>query len=192
MALLQDPLRKLTPDQPVVYVVLVGVVFGAAALAATMSGVSLMPRRIWGWRRYLAAPFGLFIAIVIFQAINAFARFGNVIIPLIGLSAYLTPFVALCFVYQMVVRSPINFLTNFFLFYIVCVFWPLQLSICNISAMTGQFLERWAGLIIYDRTRCHTLGLLRAVSSLRGGRVACGHLRVFLCNLDTQSAHDPS
>ena len=37
-AILQDPLRKLTPDQPVIFVVLAGVVFGAACLGALAAG----------------------------------------------------------------------------------------------------------------------------------------------------------
>src|SRR5688572_17307124 len=84
IALLQDPLRKLTPGEPVVYILLVGVVLGIAALAAAMSGISLLPGRIWGWRRYLSVPFAFFVGIIILQAINSFIRFGNVFIPLIG------------------------------------------------------------------------------------------------------------
>jgi hypothetical protein len=36
VALLQDPLRKLTPGEPVFYVMLVGVVIAVAAIAALM------------------------------------------------------------------------------------------------------------------------------------------------------------
>jgi hypothetical protein len=180
VALLQDPLRKLTPDQPVVYVVLVGVVFGAAALAATMSGISLVPRHIWGWRRYLAAPFGLFVAVVIFQAIHAFASFGNVVVPLIGLSAYLTSFVALCLVYQTVVRSPDNFLINFFRFYIVC--FSLALTTIYLEyigydwSILGEVGQR---LIIFDRT---TGAKLSAYSGLfRASEVAAWHAATCVC-----------
>ena len=42
IAVVQDPLRKLTPDQPVVFVVLAGVVFGAAFMGAWMQGVPLV------------------------------------------------------------------------------------------------------------------------------------------------------
>ena len=52
VALLQDPLRKLVPNEPVYFVLLVGVVFAAAALGGMASGISMSPQRIWGWRRY--------------------------------------------------------------------------------------------------------------------------------------------
>ena len=40
-AILQDPLRKLTPDQPVLFVVFVGVVFGGMCLGALARGIPL-------------------------------------------------------------------------------------------------------------------------------------------------------
>src|SRR5262245_24213716 len=119
VALLQDPLRKLTPGEPVVYVMLVGIVFGAAALAATRAGISLMPLHIWGWRRYLIVPFALFVTVVVLQAINSLFNFGNLMLPVIGLTAYLTPFVALCLVYQTVTRCPEKLLANFLGFYVL-------------------------------------------------------------------------
>ena len=178
VALLLDPLRKLVPGQPVVYVVLVGVVIGAAALAALKSGVSLMPTRIRGWRRYLAAPFGLFTAILIFQALNALTRFGNVIIPMIGLSAYLTPFVALCLAYQTVTRSSENFMTKFFQFYVVCVFLAL-LSIClqYIGYHWSVLGEVGVGLKIYDQNT-----IMLAYSGLfRSSEVAAWHAATCVC-----------
>ena len=40
-AILQDPLRKLTPDQPVLFVGFVGVVFGAACLGPGLGAIPL-------------------------------------------------------------------------------------------------------------------------------------------------------
>src|SRR5262245_1572532 len=92
VAILQDPLRKLTPGQPVSFVLLVGaVVCVAMVAAAAKSGVSLQPNRIREWNRYLAVPFGLFIAVLLFQALNSLYRFGSVSLPIIGLMNYLTP-----------------------------------------------------------------------------------------------------
>jgi hypothetical protein len=45
----QDPLRKLAPNQPVYYVLLVGVIFGIAWLRAALIGVPLGPSAIQGW-----------------------------------------------------------------------------------------------------------------------------------------------
>ena len=56
-AILQDPLRKLTPDQPVLFVGFVGVVFGAACLGALARGISLDPNSIFRRYRQLRDPF---------------------------------------------------------------------------------------------------------------------------------------
>ena len=46
-AILQDPLRKLTPDQPVFFVAFVAVVFGAACLGAWARGVPLNSETVY-------------------------------------------------------------------------------------------------------------------------------------------------
>ena len=47
-AILQDPLRKLTPDQSVLFIGFVGVVFAAAFMGALVRGVSMSPYKIFG------------------------------------------------------------------------------------------------------------------------------------------------
>ena len=91
-AILQDPLRKLTPDQPVFFVGFVGVVFGAACLGAWARGIPLTPNSIFRRYRQLAMPFSLLLLLIIVQAFNSYLRFGNPMIPLIGLLTYLLPF----------------------------------------------------------------------------------------------------
>ena len=66
--LLQDPLRKIIPNQPAYFVVLVGVVFGAAWLGALLARVRLGPNALEGWRRNMGLPFGLFLILVVLQA----------------------------------------------------------------------------------------------------------------------------
>lgn len=180
VALLQDPLRKLTPGQPVVYVLLVGVVFAAAAMAAATSGVPLMPRHIWGWRRYLAIPFGLFTAVLIFQAIKGWATFGNILIPLIGLSAYLTPFVGISLLYQTIVRSRENFIDKFFRFYVICMSFALATIYLEYSGYHSLILgEVGHGLIIFDR---ETSSVLKAYSGVfRSSEVAAWHAATSIC-----------
>ena len=178
VALLQDPLRKLVPGQPVVYVVLVGAVIGVAVLAATTSGVSLMPNRIRGWRRYLAAPFGLFIGILAFQALNAYARFGSVIMPMIGILAYVTPFVALCLVYQSILRSPENYLRKFLGFYVACVFLALlTISLEYVGYRWPVLGQVGLGLTIWDQGTVMSSysGLFRAseIAAWHAGAAVC-------------------
>ena len=40
-AILQDPMRKITPDQPVFFVVFVGIVFAGACLGAQLCGLKI-------------------------------------------------------------------------------------------------------------------------------------------------------
>ena len=47
-AILQDPLRKLTPDQPVFFIGFVGIVFAAAFIGALVRGVSMSPYKVFG------------------------------------------------------------------------------------------------------------------------------------------------
>ena len=104
-AILQDPLRKLTPDQPVIFVVFVGVVFGAACLGAYAQGVPFTPSSVFGRDRRLATTMWLLIALIILEAFNSILRFGNPMITFTGLLTYLLPLPAIAFAYQLAVRG---------------------------------------------------------------------------------------
>jgi len=180
IALLQDPLRKLTPGEPVVYILLAGLVLGTAVLTASMSGISLLPKQIWGWRRYLSLPFGFLIGIILLQAINSLTRFGNVFIPLIGLLAYLTPFVALGLVYQTLLRSPEYSLNKFLRFYVMCVsVWLTTILLQFVGYDWAILGEVGQGLVIFDR---YSGSMLRAYSGLfRSSEVAAWHAATCVC-----------
>jgi hypothetical protein len=178
IAMLQDPLRKMVEGQPVVYVMLVGAVIGIAALAATISGVSLMPNRIHGWRQRLAFPFALLIAVLILQGVNGFARFGTPIVPLIGLMSYLVPFAAICLVYQIVVRSPENVLSKFMWFYVACVCLVLPTIALEYMGYDWAVLgEVGVGITIFDQGTAMDAysGLFRAseIAAWHAGAAAC-------------------
>lgn len=180
VALLMDPLRKLTPGEPVFFVVLVGIVFAVAALEATRSGVPLLPRYIWGWKLYLSAPFGIFVAVVLIQGVHSFVRNDSFVIPLIGLSSYLTPFVALCLVYQIVVRSPNNLLNNFFWLYVACVFLALTTLYLDYVGYNWAILgEVGTGMIIFDSTSGAKLSAYAGI--FRSSEVAAWHAATVVC-----------
>src|SRR5262245_46267280 len=84
-AILQDPLRKLTPDQPVLFVVFVGAVFAAGCLGALARGIRLNPSHMFKANPRLATPFFLLMLLIILQAVHSFVHFENVIVPLAGL-----------------------------------------------------------------------------------------------------------
>ncbi|MGD9583405.1 MAG: hypothetical protein AB7V26_07015, partial [Lysobacterales bacterium] len=68
IAILQDPMRKITPGQPVYFVVMVGVVFGAAWIGALLTRVPLSANSIRGWRQQIGTPFTLYLILVLLQA----------------------------------------------------------------------------------------------------------------------------
>src|SRR5262249_27299706 len=103
-AILQDPLRKLTPDQPFYFVVFVGAVFAAGCLGALARGIRLNPSHMFNANRRLATLFFLLTLLFILQAAHSFLRFENVILPLGGLMAYAMPFWSVVFAYQLVSR----------------------------------------------------------------------------------------
>src|SRR5262249_22325624 len=90
-AILQDPLRKIAPDQPVLFVVFVGIVFAGACLGAGLRGVSLTPDSIFRSYRQVMTPILLLLLLIVLEAFNSFIRFGNPMVPLIGLLTYLLP-----------------------------------------------------------------------------------------------------
>src|SRR6476619_3674515 len=76
-ALLQDPLRKIAPGQPVLFVLFVGVVFGGACLGAWLRGIPLTPTSVFGNRRQLMTIIWLLLLLIILQAYNSYLRFDN-------------------------------------------------------------------------------------------------------------------
>jgi hypothetical protein len=180
VALLQDPIRKLVPGQPVIYVVLVGVIIAAAAVVATLCGTPPLPRNIRGWRRNLARPFSMFVALVALQGLHGMMTFGNPIIPAIGALSYLLPFVALGLVYQVVIRGGPTMLMNFLRFYVACVL-PFLFTIALQFAGYdwGVLGEVGWGLRIYDQGTVMT-----AYSGLfRSSELAAWHAATCACFL---------
>src|SRR5438552_2018911 len=90
-AILQDPLRKITPDKPVYFVVLVALVFGAACVGAWLARVPMTPKAIYGWQRRLALPVILLVLLIFAQAFHSYSNTGNPMVSLIGVLTYLAP-----------------------------------------------------------------------------------------------------
>ena len=151
-AILQDPLRKLTPDQPVLFVVFVGVVFGAACLGAWARGVPLTPESIFGRYRQLAMPISFLLLLIIVQAFNSYLRFGNPMIPLIGLLTYLLPFPSIVFAYQLVLRGGEVRINQFMKCYIVCIMLALTTVYLEYAGYDWPVLGQVGGnILIYDQ-----------------------------------------
>jgi len=151
VALLQDPLRKLTPGAPVIYVGFVAIAFAAAYLGAYIANVRLSPSVIHGWHTDLKTPFLVFIAILWLQAIVAYLRFGNLLLPLIGAVFYVAPILAITFTHQLATRVGSLGIGRWMWLYVVAsLLWFVAIYL-EASGVRMQVLgEVGLGQIIYD------------------------------------------
>jgi hypothetical protein len=181
VAILQDPLRKLAPGEPVYYILLTGLVFGAAFLAA-WGRVSLDPNRIAGWRRNLSAPFNLFLLLLTSQAVNAYLQFGSLVLVGIGLLSYLAPLPALVLGYHYAKRSGIRGIERWLWFYLAAISLALISVYLEYAGFSSPvFGEVGPGIAIYDRN----LGLYIAANCgmFRASEVAAWHAGTAACIL---------
>ncbi len=98
--LLQDLIRKIMPDQPVIFSVLVGGLVAATFLGALVRGIPLNFRAINAWDNSLRTPLKLFIVMIAFQCCNAYLNAASIVVPCIGILAYLAPLPALLLAYR--------------------------------------------------------------------------------------------
>jgi hypothetical protein len=178
VGILQDPLRKLAPNQPVYYVVLVGVIFGLAWVRASLTGVSLGPSVIQGWKKNLKAPFTVFTFLVLAQAVHSYLRYGSALMPMVGLLVWLAPIPAVMLSYQFALRRGLDGVRKWMLLYVFVA----------MASLAGVYLEyigfSWPvlgeigeGQIVYD------LGtVLKSYSGFfRSSEIAAWHTAAISC-----------
>lgn len=184
IGILQDPMRKLAPGQPVYYVLLVGVVFALAWVRAALMRVPLGPSVIHGWRRNLKAPFTVFVAIVLAQAGHAWIRYGSPLVPGIGLLVWLAPVPAVMLAYQYAVRRGLAGVRRWLAIYVIVA----------LAALSGVYLEyiglQWVTLgEIGDGQLLYDLGsVLKAHAGFfRASEIAAWHTATIACFVFTLS-----
>lgn len=151
VGLLQDPLRKITPGAPVIYVGFVMIAFAAAYVGAAAAHVRLNPSVIYGWRQDLRFPFVLFVVILSLQAVLCFARFGNLMLPAIGAAFYITPVVAVVFAHQLASRIGSQGIARWMWFYVACsLVWFVSVYAEATGIRAPILGEVGVGQIIYD------------------------------------------
>jgi hypothetical protein len=174
----QDPLRKLAPNQPVYYVVLVGAIFGLAWVRAALIGVPLGPSVVQGWKKHLKPPFVAFFVLVLAQALHSFVSYGSAMLPLIGLLVWLSPVPAVMLAYQFASRRGIFGVRR----------WMLWYAIVAMMSLSGVYFEyvgfEWRtlgeigeGQVLYD------LGtVLKSYSGFfRSSEIAAWHTAAIAC-----------
>jgi hypothetical protein len=97
---IQDPLRKITPGQPVVLVVLVAAVFGFSIIGAFIRGQRLDGSQLVRWFPALRNPMAFFALVVLLQSLSTLLRYSNLLLAGIGLLGYLSPLAAIIAFFQ--------------------------------------------------------------------------------------------
>ena len=97
---LQDPLRKLTPGEPIYFTALVGAPLLATLIGAHLRKVRISFRPLHSWNNVLRTPLNLFILLVGIQSVAAIIKTGNPVIGGIGALSYLAPLPAILLGYQ--------------------------------------------------------------------------------------------
>ena len=154
IGVLQDVLRKLTPDVPSYYIVWSMVIFGGVALVAVSRNAVGSLRVLWFGDRKLKGAFYLYFLVISLHLVHSFIRWGEPVIPVFGLIFYFGPILALLVV-QAFAREQ-RWMARFINTYLI-VMVPVCLTVYLSPAFkesipilrdVGSFLGR--ELIIYD------------------------------------------
>ena len=179
-AILQDPLRKLTPKEPVFFVVFVGVVFGGMCLGAMARGVSLSPKSLFKRHSHLARPILFLLVLIVVQAFNSYLRFENPFITLTGLLTYLLPLPSIICAYQLICRQGEFRINQFMMWYIVCIGLALTTIYLEYSGYDWQVLGPvGVQLIIFDAVTGHQLPSFSG--SFRAAEIGAWHAMAAAC-----------
>ena len=175
---IQDPIRKIIPDQPVYFSVIVIIVFSICL------GISFAINNNWRIRYItlenprLEFCLLIYLGYILFSSIFSFFSYGNVLVALLGISIYFSPVFSA--VYANMLFDRYRHITNFVSFYLVCI----SITILSIwMSVFGYdfkiFEEIGGGIDIYEHTIRNYLEVHAGV--LRTSELAAWHLATGAC-----------
>ena len=174
----QDPIRKLTPGQPGLYVGLALVAFIACAFLLWLQHQGRF-ELLWMFpatptlRRWLP----VFVLLIALQAFNALARWGIPLRTLIGVGFYLAPLLGIWVGFQLGRFQP--FLRTLLRFYLLAtVLFGLTALIDHLGAESSLFDAVGNGQIITFRRGFSSTG---AIGLWRSTDIAAIHLTIGAC-----------
>ena len=150
-ALLQDPLRKLIPGQPVYFIALVVLVLALAIVGALLRGVPFSLGRIAHWRRSLSAPFVAYVILVGIQAVHSYAVHLNPLLTGIGLITYLAPIPAILIGHRFALAAGPRGVVRWYGFYALAVGLALTTVLMeHLGIDSEMFGQVGSGMAIFD------------------------------------------
>jgi hypothetical protein len=174
----QDPIRKLTPGQPALYV-------GLVLLAFVASGFVLWQRHQGRFDLALMFPstpvirrwVPLFFLLIALQAFNSLNRWGIPVRTLVGVGFYISPLLGIWMGFQLGRFQP--FLRRLLQLYIICtVVFGLTALIDHLGSNSPLFDAVGKGQIIHFRRGFSSTG---AIGLWRSTDIAAIHLTVGAC-----------
>ena len=175
---LADPLRKLTPGEPVLFVAAIIFFIGAAFVGVLAHGSRLRLPAVLGQGRGVRRPLRLFGALVAVQALLSFVRTGSLVIAGIGAIAYFSPVPAVFLGYSLT-RSKAD-ITRFLKFYVI----PAALFVSGVFLSILGFNARVLDAVgeelrVYSDTTGQSVRLLSGF--LRTSEIAAWHAGTAVC-----------
>ncbi len=175
---IQDPVRKIIPEQPVFYSTAVIFVFVLCLGLAVVINNSWRVRHLTLDNPRLELSIGLYGTFVVFSAFYSFFSYGNFTIAAIGITIYLGPIIAA--VYASLVFDNYRAVTSFIIFYlsgIALVVLTIFLSVFGFDIKI--FEEIGGGIDIYE----HSIrGYIEAHAGIiRTSELAAWHLATGAC-----------
>ena len=174
---IQDPIRKLLSAQPVMMVVFCAFVLGFALVGAVAKQGMVTLRPMAGNSKRTRTLLRVFLVYVLIEAGNALFRFNSIMIPAIGMLAYLTPIPALWLAYNYV-RDPSD-IRRFMRVYLVLGLIATAGIYLSNAGLDSVMLKSIGGeMIIFDRVA----GIVASHSGfMRSSEISAWHAAAVAC-----------
>ena len=175
----QDPLRKITSNQPGLMVGLVLVFFLLSAALCYRRRGSLMMPQIFQGQRQLTTLVPFFFVLIGLQAVQSFLRFGSPTLTMIGIGFYLAPFLGLWMGYQ-VGLEPKSLRKLLGVYLLLSIPWSFSVWLSHQGMDWGLLLKEVGGGILINFEGFSKQG---ASGFWRTSEVAAWHLAAAACLL---------
>ncbi len=183
VGIFQVPIRKLVPEEPVFFVVIVGIFFATGMIGAMLRNGTRYFAPLSGINNILYYPIVSFLIILLIQTFATIVRYDQVVLAIVGLSGYLAPLLALTLAYSYVnTIEDIKRLLAVYIGFNCFVALGVYLSFLGVDWAILQQVGQ--GIVIYD------LGTVLTAHSgfARSAEIAAWHMAASVCMLGTLSA----
>ena len=145
---LSDTVRKVVPDQPIYFIVIVGVFVGAVAVGFIRQHGLVNPTNIRVLRGAVRVPLILFLIWLAVEATISFGRYGSFALVGIGLLSYLAPLPGFLVAYYYGLR--VESVVRFTKLYVICALLMLSGIFLSYIGIESPLLEEvGSGVLIH-------------------------------------------